>query len=401
MDISQKFKVMEASSVRKLSVYADEAGKNGKKVYQLNIGQPDLATPESYFQRIRSFNERTTEYMPSLGIPELIDRIQTYYADLGIHYEKNEIAVTCGGTEALLFTFMAIANEGDEILLPEPFYSNYTTFFTVSGAVCIPVTTYAENGFHFSEEDLTSKITKRAKAILISTPGNPTGTVLSMEEIRMVADIAIKYDLYIIADEVYREFVFDGREVASFGYLPDIEDRLIIIDSVSKRFNACGARIGTLLTKNRDLFPVITKLCQGRLSVSTIEQYGAVGLYEAGRRYIEDARKEYEKRRDIVYGLLKDIPGVVCRKPEGAFYMIAKLPVDDVDDFLTWLLTSFDIDGETVMAAPAEGFYKTKDLGKNELRIAYVLEEEPLTKAMKILSEGLKKYMELNKISLV
>lgn len=398
MDISQKFKVMEASSVRKLSVYADEARKKGRKIYHLNIGQPDLATPESYFKMIRSFTEPSTEYMPSLGIPGLIESIQTYYADLGIHYGKDQIAVTSGGTEALLFTFLAIANEGDEILLPEPFYSNYTTFFTVSGAVCIPVTTYAEDGFHFSEEALTSKITKKSKAILISNPGNPTGAVLSMDEVRMVADIAIKYDLYIIADEVYREFVFDGRKASSFGYLPDIEDRLIIIDSVSKRFNACGSRIGMLLTKNKDLFPVITKLCQGRLSVSTIEQYGAIGLYEAGSRYITAARDEYERRRNIVYGLLKDIPGVVCRKPEGAFYMIAKLPVDNVEDFLIWLLTSFDIGGETVMAAPAEGFYKTKDLGRDELRIAYVLEEEPLTKAMKILSEGLKKYMELNQI---
>ncbi len=401
MDISQKFKLMEPSSVRKLSIYAEEAKRNGKKVYHLNIGQPDLATPELYFHRIRDFREPATEYMPSLGIPELIDKIQAYYADLGIRYNKEQIAVTNGGTEALLFTFLAIANEGDEILLPEPFYSNYTTFFTISGAICIPVTTYAENGFHFSEEDLTSKITKRAKAILISTPGNPTGAVLRMDEIKMIARIAKEYDLYIIADEVYREFVFDGREIASFGFLPEIEDRLIIIDSVSKRFNACGARIGTLLTKNRDLFPVITKLCQGRLSVSTIEQHGAVGLYAADKRYITDARDQYQERRDIVYGLLDQVPGVVCRKPEGAFYMIAKLPVENVDGFLTWLLTSFDIDGETVMAAPAEGFYKTRGLGQNELRIAYVLEEEPLTKAMKILTEGLKKYMELNKISLV
>ncbi len=401
MDISQKFKGMEASSVRKLSVYADEAKRNGKKVYHLNIGQPDLATPEPYFRQIREFRQSATEYMPSLGIPELIDSIQAYYADLGIHYGKEQIAVTSGGTEALLFTFLAIANEGDEILLPEPFYSNYTTFFTISGAVCIPVTAYAENGFHFSEEDLTSKITKRARAILISTPGNPTGAVLSMDEIKMIARIAKKHDLYIIADEVYREFVFDGREIASFGFLAEIEDRLIIIDSVSKRFNACGARIGCLLTKNPDLFPVITKLCQGRLSVSTIEQYGAVGLYEADKRYVTDARDQYQERRNIVYELLRQVPGVVCRKPEGAFYMIAKLPVDDVDDFLTWILTDYDIEGETVMAAPAEGFYKTKGLGKNELRIAYVLEEEPLTKAMKILTEGLKKYMEINNISLV
>ncbi len=401
MDISQKFKAMEASSVRKLSTYAEEAKKSGKKVYHLNIGQPDLATPKLYFEKIRGFKDAATEYMPSLGIPGLINKIQAYYADLGIHYNKNQIAVTCGGTEALLFTFLAIANEGDEILIPEPFYSNYTTFFTISGAISIPVTTYAENGFHFSREDLASSITKRAKAILISTPGNPTGTVLSMDEIKMVAEIAAENDLYIIADEVYREFVFDGREIASFGFLPEIEDRLIIIDSVSKRFSACGARIGTLLTKNKNLFPVITKLCQGRLSVSTIEQHGAIGLYESDKRYVTDARDQYQLRRDIVYELLKEVPGVVCQRPEGAFYMIAKLPIEDVDDFLTWLLTRFDIDGETVMAAPAEGFYKTRGLGKNELRIAYVLEEEPLRKAMKILTEGLKKYMELNKISLV
>jgi Aspartate/tyrosine/aromatic aminotransferase len=401
MEISQKFKVMEASSVRKLSVYADEAKSNGKKVYHLNIGQPDLPTPEAYFHAIRSFNPPATEYMPSLGIPELIGSIRKYYSDLGIDYASEEIAVTNGGTEALLFTFLAIANEGDEILLPEPFYSNYTTFFAISGAVCIPVTTYAENGFHFSEDDLVSKITKKTKAILISTPGNPTGAVLSMEEVRMVAGVAERYDLYIIADEVYREFVFDGREIASFGFLPEIKKRLILIDSVSKRYSACGARIGALLTANREVFSVISKLCQGRLSCSTVEQYGAASLYGMDRTYVEAAKQQYERRRDIVYGLLKQIPGIVCRKPEGAFYVIVKLPIEDVDDFLTWLLTSFDLEGETVMAAPAEGFYKTIGLGKNELRIAYVLDEEPLSRAVKILGEGLKEYMDLNRISLV
>ena len=394
MDISQKFKNMEASSVRKLSRYADEAKRQGKKVHHLNIGQPDLATPEAYFERIRSFNKKSTEYMPSLGLPELIHSIQKYYIDLGIHYNKNQIAITTGGTEALLFAFLAIANEGDEILLPEPFYSNYMTFFTISGAVCIPVTTYVENGFHFSEEDLASKVSKRTKAILISNPGNPTGAALNMEEIRMVADIAVKYDLYILADEVYREFVFDYRPISSFGFLSEIEDRLIIIDSVSKRYNACGARIGSLLTKNAEVFSIISKLCQGRLSCSTIEQYGAVGLLGAGERYIHDARDRYQRRRDFVYEILKQIPGVVCRKSEGAFYMIAKLPVEDVEDFLTWLLTDFEIDNETVMAAPAEGFYKTVGLGKNEIRIAYVLEEGDLVKAMRILAEGLKKYTE-------
>ena len=383
---------MEASSVRKLSAFADEAKRRGRKVYHLNIGQPDLATPAEYFEQIRSFNETSTEYLPSLGLPALIDSIQRYYSDLGICYNKNQIAVTNGGTEALLFAFLAIANEGDEILLPEPFYSNYTTFFTISGAVCIPVTTCVENGFHFTEEDLASKVSKRTKAILISNPGNPTGAVLNMEELRMVAEIAVKYDLYILADEVYREFVFDHRPISSFGFLNGIEDRLIIIDSVSKRYNACGARIGALLTKNAEVFSIISKLCQGRLSCSTVEQYGAVGLFGTDERYIHDARDRYQRRRDLVYEILKRIPGVVCRKSEGAFYMIAKLPVDNVEDFLTWLLTDFEIDNETVMAAPAEGFYKTMGLGKNEIRIAYVLEEEDLVKAMRILAEGLKQY---------
>lgn len=392
MDVSHKFSSMEASSVRKLSAFADEAKQKGKKVYHLNIGQPDLETPDAYFERIREFHEKTTEYMPSLGVPELVEAIRRYYREFGIHYDRNQIAVTTGGTEALLFTFLAIANEGDEILLPEPFYSNYSTFFTISGAVCVPVTTCVENGFHFTEKDLESKITKRTKAILISNPGNPTGVVLSMEEIRMIADVAERYDLYIIADEVYREFVFDGKPVSSFGFISGIEDRLIIIDSVSKRFNACGARIGSLLTKNKEVFSIVTKLCQGRLSCSTVEQYGAVGLYETDRHYIYDAREQYQRRRDIVYEALHQVPGVVCQKTEGAFYMIAKLPVEDVEDFLIWLLTSFEIDGETVMAAPAEGFYKTIGLGKSEIRIAYVLEEEDLSKAMRILIEGLKEY---------
>jgi len=393
MNVSTRFKQMEASSVRKLSGFADEAKKRGRKVYHLNIGQPDLATPQPYFDQIRSFNALSTEYMPSLGIPELIASIQNYYGELGIHYTRGQIAVTCGGTEALLFAFLAIINEGDEILLPEPFYSNYATFFTISGATCVPITTYAENGFHFTKEDLLARLTPRTKAILISNPGNPTGMVMTMEEIAMVADIAGKYDLYIIADEVYREFVFDDRPISSFGFLPDIQDRLIMIDSVSKRYNACGARIGALLTKNREIFSIVTKLCQGRLSCSTMEQYGAVGLYGSDKSYITAARDQYQKRRDIVYGLLHQIPGVICEKPEGAFYLISKLPLNDVEKFLTWLLTDFEIEGETVMAAPAEGFYQTKGLGRNELRIAYVLDEPELTKAMIILAEGLKRYL--------
>lgn len=395
MQISQKMKNMETSSVRKLTRYADAAKARGRKVYHLNIGQPDLDTPPNYFEYIKKFNEKSTEYMPSLGMPSLIDAVSKYYDDLNIHFEAGQIAVTTGGTEALLFCFLAIIDPGDEILLPEPFYSNYSTFFTIAGASCVPVTTYVENGFHFTLKDLEAKVTTKTKAVLISNPGNPTGAVLTMDEIRMVADFAKKHDLFIIADEVYREFVFDGRRISSFGLLDDISDRLILIDSVSKRYNACGARIGTLLTKNKEVFSVISKLCQGRLSCSTIEQVGARGLYATDMSYVYEARDQYQARREIVYRMLKDVPGVVCRKSEGAFYMIAKLPVPDVEAFLTWLLTDFEIDGETVMAAPAAGFYKTPGLGVDEIRIAYVLEEHSLTKAMTILTKGLATYLTL------
>ena len=395
MKISTKLSKMEASSVRKLTRFADQAKEAGKKVYHLNIGQPDLETPENYFKRIKEYSGTSTEYMPSLGMPELIAAIQKYYADLSIDYDKSQIAVTTGGTEALLFTFLAITDEGDEILLPEPFYSNYMTFFTIAGAKCVPVTTTVENGFHFTLEDLESRVTDKTKAILISNPSNPTGACLTMDEVKMIAKFAMEHDLFIIADEVYREFVFDGRPISSFGFVEGIDDRLIMIDSVSKRYNACGARIGTVLTKNPQVFGVVSKLCQGRLSCSTLEQVGAVGLYESGKEYILDARDQYQGRRDLVYRMLKEVPGVVCSRSEGAFYMIAKLPVPDVDEFLTWLLTSFDIDGETVMAAPASGFYQTPGLGRSEIRIAYVLEEEALEKAMNILIKGLETYSKL------
>lgn len=395
MNISTKMKNMETSSVRKLTRYADQAKRKGKKVYHLNIGQPDLPTPENYFKRIHSFCEKTTEYMPSLGMPELIDEIQKYYNDLGIDFQKDQIAVTTGGTEALLFAFLALTNEGDEILLPEPFYSNYLTFFAIAGANCVPVTTHVENGFHFTLADLEAKLTNRTKAILVSNPCNPTGATMTMEEVEMIAAFASSHDLFIIADEVYREFVFDGRPISSFGFVSGIDDRLIMIDSVSKRYNACGARIGTLLTKNPQVFAIISKLCQGRLSCSTLEQFGAVGLYQTNQATLFHTRDIYQGRRDLVYQMLRNVPGVVCSKSEGAFYMIAKFPVADVEEFLTWLLTSFEMNGETVMAAPASGFYKTPGLGRDEIRIAYVLEEDELKKAVNILIKGLEVYTKI------
>lgn len=383
---------MKASSVRKLTKHAEAAEARGKKIYRLNIGQPDLKVPMEYYDRIGAFREPTVEYMPSQGIPELLEAVETYYRSAGINVDRNHIYITTGGTEAILFTLLALTNPEDEILIFEPYYSNYNTFFTITGARPVAVTTYAENGFHVERSALEAKITDKTKAIFVTNPGNPTGTVLTENEVRMIADVAKEHDLYLICDEVYREMVFDDRKITSFGYLEDIHDRLILVDSVSKRYNACGARIGVVISKNNEILELISKLCQGRLAVSTIEQHAAVGLYSTGFRVIHEIRDEFEKRRDVVYESLKKIPGVFCEKPEGAFYLICKLPVEDANDFLVWMLQEFDDEGETVMAAPADGFYATEGLGKNEIRIAYVLETEKLKRAIEIMGKGLEAY---------
>lgn len=383
---------MKASSVRKLTKYADDAEAKGKKIYRLNIGQPDLKVPSEYYECVRTFREPTVEYMPSQGIPALLKAVETYYRSIGVDVDRNHIYITTGGTEAVLFTLLALTNPEDEILICEPYYSNYNTFFTITGAKPVAVTTYAENGFHVDRSAIEAKITDKTKAIFVTNPGNPTGAVLTEEEVRMIADVAKEHDLYIISDEVYREMVFDGRTISSFGFLEDIHDRLILIDSVSKRYSACGARIGVLISKNETVLELISKLCQGRLAVSTIEQHAAVGLYSTGFRVIHEIRDEFERRRDVVYESLKKIPGVFCQKPEGAFYLVCKLPVEDTNDFLTWMLTEFEDEGETVMAAPADGFYATQGLGKDEIRIAYVLEPEKLKRAVEILGKGLTAY---------
>ncbi|HML35902.1 MAG TPA: pyridoxal phosphate-dependent aminotransferase [Bacillota bacterium] len=390
--LSEKMLQMKASSVRKLTKYADAAEAGGKKIYRLNIGQPDLKVPKEYYERVRSFREPTVEYMPSQGIPELREAVETYYRNIGIDVDRNHIYITTGGTEAVMFTLLALTNPGDEILIFEPYYSNYNTFFTMTGARPVAVTTCAEDGFHVEKSAIEEKITDRTKAIFVTNPGNPTGTVLRKDEVRMIADVAKEHDLYIICDEVYREMVFDGREITSFGFLEDIQDRLIMIDSVSKRYNACGARIGVVISKNETFLELISKLCQGRLAVSTIEQHAAVGLYSTGFRVINEVRDEFERRRDVVYESLMKIPGVFCEKPEGAFYLVCRLPVDDANDFLIWMLEEFDDRGETVMAAPADGFYATEGLGRNEIRIAYVLEPKKLKRAIEILGKGLEAY---------
>ncbi len=393
MKFSQRIIEMQESPIRKLVPIADEVKKQGKKVYHLNIGQPDIETPKEFFEPIKKFDDDVLAYAHSQGIPELIESFIKYYKKHNINFEKDEIIVTNGGSEALMFSLIATCNYGDEILVPEPFYTNYNGFCSMAGVNVIPITTKAENGFHLPEKDeIVSLITPKTKAILIASPGNPTGRVYNKNEIYMLRDIVKEHDLYIIADEVYKEFVYDGLEFTSFAHIEDIADRVILTDSISKRYSACGARIGCIASKNKDLIKQVMKLAQGRLCVATLEQLGAANLINVPDSYIEKVKAEYLRRRDVVYNALQKMDGVICEKPHGAFYVIAKLPVVDAEDFVIWMLKEFEINNETVMMTPAEGFYATEGLGKDEVRISYCLNVDNLEKAMNILNEGLKAY---------
>lgn len=398
MKYSERISDMQLSPIRKLVPLAEAAKKEGKKVYHLNIGQPDIETPKEFFEAIKNFDEKVLSYAFSQGIPSLIDSFIKYYEKFGVKYDKDEILVTNGGSEALTFSLIATCDYGDEVLVPEPFYTNYNSFGKSAGVKVVPITTKAENGFKLPEKSvIQAKITNRTRAILLSNPGNPTGAVYSREQIEMVRDLALENDLYIIADEVYREFVYDGLEYVSFTQLPEIQDRVIITDSISKRYSACGARIGCIASKNKDLMGQIMKLCQGRLCVATIEQVGAAALANVSPEYMQKAFEEYQLRRDVVYGALKQMDGVICEEPKGAFYIIAKLPVKSAENFVKWMLTDFSLDGATVMMAPAEGFYATKGLGVDEVRISYVLKKDDLEASMKILAAGLKEYKKIEK----
>jgi aspartate aminotransferase len=393
MKFSTRIKEMQESPVRKLVPYAERAKANGKHVYHLNIGQPDIETPKVFMEAINDYDSKIIKYSFSQGEPRLITAIQKYFARDDIYFEHDEILITNGGSEALTFSTIAICDPGDEILVPEPFYTNYNGFTGEVNVSIKPITTSAHNGFHLPpQEDIEALITPKTKAILFSNPGNPTGTILTKEEMLMLADIAIKHNLFIISDEVYRGFAFDGLNGISMGSIKSVSDRTIIIESVSKRYSACGARIGSIASKNKELMKQILKLCQARLCVATLEQIGAAALYQLPDSYTESIRAEYEARRDIVYETLKNIPGVVCEKPTGAFYVVAKLPVEDAEEFIIWMLTEFSHNNETVMMAPAEGFYATKGLGKDEVRIAYVLNTKEMARAMDLLKIALEEY---------
>lgn len=391
--LSQRAADMPASPIRKLVPFAQAAKKSGTKVYHLNIGQPDIKTPELFFDAIKSFNAPVLEYALSQGDTALINSFRAYYKKWNIDFAEDEIIITNGGSEAIIMAYSVLGDPGDEVLVPEPFYANYNGFACQAGMKVKPITTKAENGFHLPHrEEIEKLITPKTRAIAISNPGNPTGAVYTRDELVMLGEIAKKYDLFLIGDEVYREFVYGDCEFTSLAHIPGIEDRVIIIDSISKRYSACGARIGCLCCKNKELMGAVMRMAQARLCVPTIEMIGATVLANTSKEYFQEVHHEYEKRRDIVYNALKAMPGVVCEVPCGAFYVMAKLPIDDCDEFAKWMLTDFSLNGETTMVAPGSGFYATPGLGKQEVRLAYVLCEEDLKKAMHILAEGIKAY---------
>ncbi|WP_294707686.1 pyridoxal phosphate-dependent aminotransferase [uncultured Fusobacterium sp.] len=393
MNISNRALEMNFSPIRKLIPLADEAAKKGIKVYKLNIGQPNIVTPDSFFEGLHSYKEKIVTYSDSRGIPQLIESFVKSYKMSGINLEKEDILITQGGSEAILFTLMCICNEGDEVLVPEPFYSNYSSFSIFSGARVKPIPTCIENNFHLpSKEELESLITPKTKAIMFSNPVNPTGTVYTADEIKMIGELAIKYDLYIIADEVYRQFVYDDIPYTSIMNFEDLKDRVVLVDSISKHYSACGARIGLIASKNHELMNYILKFCQARLCVSTIEQHAAANLINTMENYIEDVKMKYKSRRDLLYGYLKRIPGVVCSKPEGAFYIFAKLPVDNAEKFAKWLLTDYSYEGKTLLIAPGPGFYQTEGKGEQEVRFSFCTNVDDIENAMIVLRRALEEY---------
>ena len=393
MELSKRIQALKTSPTRKLNPYAEESEKKGIKIYHLNIGQPDIETPKKFFEAIEKYNGKTLGYSHSRGSKELIQKIQEYYNKMGLHYEEDEIVITAGGSEAVLFSLFAIFDEGDEILVAEPYYANYNSFCDLLSIKRNAVRTYAEDGFHLPNRDEIEKhITKKTKAYIFANPNNPTGVVFTKKELDDIAYISKKYNIFIISDEVYREFVYGDREAVSMGTYKDIAENVIIIDSISKRFSACGARVGCIISKNKNFMNAVFRECQARLSMPTLEMIGAAALYDLPSNYFESAKKEYDNRRKILFEELSKMDDVIVREPEGAFYVLAKLPVKNAEDFAIWLLKDFNIDGETVMFAPGEGFYATDGLGVDEVRICYSLDAKDLKKAMNILKEGLIKY---------
>lgn len=384
---------MPESPIRKLVPFAETAKKAGRKVFHLNIGQPDIETPEIALDAIRNFNQKVVEYTHSAGTLSYRKRLTEYYKKNNIDITPEQIVVATGGSEALLFAIASCCDPGDEIIIPEPFYANYNGFSVTSGAVVKPIISTIDNGFALPPiAEFEKAINERTKVILICNPNNPTGYLYSREELETLRDIVKKYDLFLITDEVYREFVYDGLEHYSAMNLTGIDEHVILVDSVSKRYSACGFRIGCLITRNKEVVATALKFAQARLSPPTFGQVAAEAAIDTPKEYFEKVLSEYHARRDVVVKSINALPGAFCPKPKGAFYVVARLPIDDSDRFCKWLLTDFSFNNETVMLAPATGFYSSPSKGRDEVRISYVLKVDDLKKAMICLEEALKVY---------
>jgi aspartate aminotransferase len=392
-NLSQRGLALPASPIRRLVPYADTAKAGGAQIYHLNIGQPDIPTPEAMIQAYRDFDHEVLAYGPSAGLPEYRQAVVDYWKNWNVAIEPEQVIATTGGSEAILFAMIAVCDPGDEILVPEPFYTNYLGFAAAASVTIVPLPASVEDGFRLPDNAVfRERITDRTRAIMFSNPGNPTGAVYTPDEVKRLGELADEHGLFLLADEVYREFVYDGATFASVFHLENIADRVIVMDSVSKRYSACGARIGSLVTRNEQILEAAMRLGQSRLCPPTVDQIAAAAAYGAPASYLDEVLVEYQQRRDILYRCLGEIPGVTAFKPAGAFYTVAKLPVADAEKFAIWLLTDFRKDGKSVMVAPANGFYATPGAGQDEVRIAYVLKGEELEDAMSILGEALEAF---------
>lgn len=392
-NLSKKGELMPASPIRKLVPFAEKAKSKGIKVYHLNIGQPDIDTPEVALNAIRNFEGKILEYSHSAGNESYRKKMVEYYKTVAIEVDFSQILITTGGSEALSFAFLSTLDADDEVIIPEPFYANYNAFAVTIGIKLVPVTAYIENSFALPPiSDFEKLISPKTKGILICNPGNPTGYLYNQEEMQQLAKLVKKHDLYLYSDEVYREFCYDGNKHISAMTFPEIQENVIMIDSVSKRYSSCGTRIGTLVTKNKQVLDTALKFAQARLSPPFFGQIAGEASVDTPRSYFNEVKKEYIGRRDFLVNALNKIEGVVCPKPKGAFYTVAKLPIDNNEKFCQWMLSDFEYQKQTVMLAPANGFYSSPDKGVNEVRIAYVLKKEDLEKAVEVLKIALEKY---------
>lgn len=393
MKLSAKMERCGLSPMRKFNPYADEAVARGIKIYHLNIGQPDVKTPDVFYEALKEFADPVLSYAPSGGVGEFVEAVQAYYKRIGVDLKKSEILPTTGGSEALQLTMACLLDDGDEIVIPEPFYPNYHTSITLAGATIHPVPTDPKRGYFYADRAaFEAAINEKTRAIMITNPGNPTGAVLAQDELKLMLDIAKEHDLYIVCDEVYREFTYGGEPLISALQYEGYDKNIIIIDSVSKRFSACGARVGTVISKNPDFMQQAMKWCQCRLCSATVEQVASAKLYGLDPSYFDEVREEYKLRRDTMVSKLQAIPGVVCEMPRGAFYVMAGLPVDDADKFQMFLLNEFNDNGETVLFACGEPFYATPGKGKNEVRLAYTINADDISRAIDILAKGIEAY---------